>query len=299
MIANSEENLVIEVDPAGKIVWSYGGDGELDWPRDADRLPNGNTLITDSRHHRVLEVDTAGEEVWSFTGLALPYEADRLPNGNTIIADNNHRRVLEVDPSGQIVWSYRNFEHNLPDRLQNPSFEEDADGDSLPDGWYPADLNAEGDARFLWDGTVVKEGKHSAGGQYQGEGRMSWLQVVQVEPGVEYAFSGWLKAQILDGVVAYQIAFEDELGGPLGEPVTVAAQQTSGDWVEGEIKLVAPPEAAAVQIWGQIIADGRAWFDDVRWEEAGDSSSMWLLGIGAAVALVAILALILVRRRSS
>jgi hypothetical protein len=272
----------------------------LDWPRDADRLPNGNTLITDSRNHRVLEVDPAGREVWSFTGLALPYEADRLSNGNTLIADNNHRRVIEVDSSGQIVWTYHNFEDNLPDALLNPGFEEDADGDSLPDGWYPADLNAEGDAQFLWDGSVVKEGKRSAGGQYQGEGRISWLQVVRVQPGTEYAFSGWLKAQILDGVVAYQISFVDALGGPLGEPVSVAAQQGSSDWVKGEVVLQAPPEAAAVQIWGQIIADGRAWFDDVRWEQAGSGPSLGLLGIGAALLLVAVavVAIVLVRRRS-
>ena len=300
MIANSEENQVIEVNASGEIVWSFGAGDALDWPRDADRLQNGNTLITDSRGNRVLEVDPGGQVVWSFTDLALPYEADRLPNGNTLIADNNHQRVIEVDPSGQIVWSYRNFEDNLSDTLQNPGFEEDADGDGLPDGWYPADLNAEGDAQFLWDGTVVKEGKHSAGGQYQGEGRMSWLQVVRVEPGADYRFSGWLKAQILEGVVAYQISFVDELGGPLGEPVTVAAQQGSSDWVEGEIEVQAPPDAAAVQIWGQIIADGRAWFDDVSWKEAGSGSIPWALVIGAAVLLVAgvAVAVFLARRKS-
>ena len=167
LLANSEEDLVIEVDSAGEIVWAFGK-GTLQWPRDADRLSNGNTLITDSRHDRVIEVDPSGESVWIVGGLAIPYEADRLPNGNTLIADNNHRRVIEVNPAGEVVWSFRNFEEALPAQLQNGGFEEDADGDGLPDGWYPADLNAEGEAQFLWDGTVVKEGKHSAGGQYRG-----------------------------------------------------------------------------------------------------------------------------------
>ena len=300
MIANSEENQVIEVNAAGEIVWSFGSSDTLDWPRDADRLENGNTLITDSRNHRVLEVDPDGQVLWSTTGLALPYEADRLPNGNTLIADNNHRRVIEVDASGQVVWSFRNLVENLPETLQNPGFEEDAGGDGLPDGWYPADLNAEGDAQFLWDATVVKEGKHSAGGQYQGEGRMSWLQVVKVQPGTDYTFSGWLKAQILGGVVAYQISFVDELGGPLGEPVTVAAQQGSTDWVKGEIELHAPPEAAAVQIWGQIIADGRAWFDDVSWREKGGGFDQWWLIVAATVLLAggAAIAILMTRRKS-
>jgi len=296
-IANSEENLVIEVNPAGEIIWSFGGDEALDWPRDADRLANGNTLVTDSRHGRVLEVDPGGQVVWSFTGLAIPYEADRLPNGNTLIADNSHRRVIEVDPAGEIVWSFRNFEEILPAELQNGGFEEDADGDGLPDGWYPADLNAEGEAQFLWDATVVSEGKRSAGGQYRGEGRMSWLQVVAVQPGTDYEFSGQLKAQILSGVVAYQLWFANELGGPVGEPITVVAHQSSIDWVQDEIEVQAPPGAAAVQIWGQIIADGRAWFDDVRWQEAGGGFNPWWLALGLGLVVVAAVAAVLLRRR--
>jgi outer membrane protein assembly factor BamB len=286
LITNSEENLIVEVNPAGEIVWSYGGEGELDWPRDADRLDSGNTLITDSRHNRIVEVDADGQELWAFTAVALPYEADRLPNGNTLIADNSHRRVIEVNPAGETVWSFRNFPETLPATLQNGGFEEDADGDGLPDGWYPADLNAEGEAQFLWDATVVKEGKHSAGGQYRGEGRMSWLQVVAVQPNGEYQFSGYLKAQILTGVVAYQLWFVNDLGGPLGDPITVAPQQNSTDWVKGEIEVHAPADAAAVQIWGQIIADGRAWFDDVRWQEKGSG-----LGLGWMAGLIALLAI--------
>jgi hypothetical protein len=287
MIANSEENLVIEVSPSVEIAWSYGGNEGLYWPRDADRLDSGNTLITDSRGNRVTEVTPDGQEVWSFAGLALPYEADRLPNGNTLIADNNRRRVIEVNPAGEIVWDFRNFEEVFSETLQNGSFEEDADGNGLPDGWYPADLNAEGEAQFLWDGTVVKEGKRSAGGQYRGEGRMSWLQVVDVDPNTEYIFSGWLKAQILDGVVAYQLWFVDEMGGPIGEPITVAPHQGSTDWVKDEIEVFAPADAAGVQIWGQIIADGRAWFDDVRWQERGNGFSLWWVVVGITVVVVA------------
>jgi hypothetical protein len=293
LIANSEENVVIEVNPAGEIVWSYGGPSAssrqaLDWPRDADRLDNGHTLITDSRGNRVIEVDPDGQVVWSFADLALPYEADRLPDGNTLIADNSHRRVIEVNPLGEIVWSFHNFQETLPTMLQNGGFEDDADGDGLPDGWYPADLNAEGEAQFLWDGTVVKEGKHSASGQYRGEGRMSWLQVVAVQPQIDYEFSGWLKAQILSGVVAYQLWFVDDLGGPSGEPITVAPHQASTDWVKDEIEVHAPAGAAAVQIWGQIIADGRAWFDDVRWGEASGGFGLWWLFVGGIVLLLAL-----------
>ncbi len=43
---------------------------------------------------------------WWNVDLELPYDADRLPNGNTLIADSMHDRVIEVDPAGEIVWRY-------------------------------------------------------------------------------------------------------------------------------------------------------------------------------------------------
>jgi hypothetical protein len=76
---------VVEVDAeTDEIVWVYDGTGsgkKLQWPRDADRLPNGNTLITDSRNNRVLEIDENGSVVWRYS-LAeqggIVYEADRV-----------------------------------------------------------------------------------------------------------------------------------------------------------------------------------------------------------------------------
>jgi len=89
VVADSENNRIIEADrETGEIGWSYNGpQGDLlQWPRDADRLPNGNTLVTDSRNNRVLEVDEDGEVVWKFEDPAaevipLPYAAVRLPAG--------------------------------------------------------------------------------------------------------------------------------------------------------------------------------------------------------------------------
>ncbi len=288
LICNSEDNVVVEVNPAGKVVWSFGDTFPLYWPRDADRLPDGNTLVTDTRNNRVLEVTPEGKVVWSFTGLALPYEADRLPDGHTLIADNNHKRVIEVTPAGEIVWEFRNFPDEYPLSLQNGDFEEDADGDGLPDGWYPADMNAEGPATFLQDGGVVQHGKRSASIVYQGEGRASWLQVVAVEPGQTYRFSGWLRADLRRGVIAYQLWFLDAQGGPIGEPVTVEpVLQGATKWQEARAKAEAPPEAAAVQIWCQVVqADGQAWFDRIRWEKAAPSPLLLILGLGLGAALL-------------
>jgi len=58
-------------------VWA---DDRIQWPRDADRLPNGNTLITDTHGNRVIEVDESGEIVWQVEST-LAYDAERLETG--------------------------------------------------------------------------------------------------------------------------------------------------------------------------------------------------------------------------
>ena len=85
------------------IIWEMTGFSHVE---DADRLDNGNTLITDYLLNTVIEVDKAKTIVWQFSSLDGPFDAERLTNGNTLIADGNNGRVLEVDPAGNIVWTY-------------------------------------------------------------------------------------------------------------------------------------------------------------------------------------------------
>ncbi|ADJ13975.1 hypothetical protein HacjB3_02910 [Halalkalicoccus jeotgali B3] len=59
--------------------WEWSDD-RMQWPRDVDRLPDGNTLITDTHGHRVMEVNPAGEIVWAVES-SRPYEAERLETG--------------------------------------------------------------------------------------------------------------------------------------------------------------------------------------------------------------------------
>jgi hypothetical protein len=64
-----------------ELVWELG-DTNLTWPRDADRLPNGNTLVTDTMNHRVIEVTPTGEIVWETFAPWGPYDAERLGTGD-------------------------------------------------------------------------------------------------------------------------------------------------------------------------------------------------------------------------
>jgi hypothetical protein len=120
---------VVEVDAeTDEIVWTYDGSGsgaKLQWPRDADRLPNGNTLITDSRNNRVIEIDGNGSVVWRYS-LAqeggIIYEADRVshPANETYIPEEYAAvpagRTLEsrtksnpIGAVGAVVGSWAGF----------------------------------------------------------------------------------------------------------------------------------------------------------------------------------------------
>lgn len=63
------------------LTWSLVGGG-LNEPRDADRLPNGNTLVVDRRGHRVMEVTPAGRVVWEVYAPWQPYDAERVRLGD-------------------------------------------------------------------------------------------------------------------------------------------------------------------------------------------------------------------------
>lgn len=83
IVADSQNNRAVEFQRRnGSWVetWVWTAPGHQ-WTRDADRLPNGNTLITGSGNDRVVEVDRSGEIVWSVR-IDTPYEAERLGTGD-------------------------------------------------------------------------------------------------------------------------------------------------------------------------------------------------------------------------
>lgn len=66
-----EKSTVLQFDPAnGEVLWQYRGDDENPFytvgSGSCQRLPNGNTLITESMMGRAFEVTPEGEIVWEF-----------------------------------------------------------------------------------------------------------------------------------------------------------------------------------------------------------------------------------------
>jgi hypothetical protein len=260
------------------VIWSYGGQGAdlLGWPRDADRLPNGNTLITDSRHSRVIEIDPGGRVVWSYATSyrSQPFEADRLPNGNTLISDQQHKQVIEVDPAGNIVWCFRNFYRlfPIPGSLENADLEEELYPESgLPLGWIPCALESEGGGKLTWNSSVSFKGKHSLKIEYDRDGMVWWQQSVRVSPGKTYRLSCWVKTQGFDsGFAQLQLAFVDQMGGFIESvhhlPSGIAHRSTK-DWTRDEFEARAPGTATSADIRCFVTGKGTVWFDDFSFFE--------------------------------
>jgi PGF-CTERM protein len=84
LVADSENDRIVEYEHADgewTRTWNVGSSDTLSWPRDADRLRNGHTLIGDSRNHRVMEVTPRGEVVWEIYSPWLVYDVERIPVG--------------------------------------------------------------------------------------------------------------------------------------------------------------------------------------------------------------------------
>jgi hypothetical protein len=121
------DSRVIVVDPAGSIIWSFGGQNNetdggqnnqtngggqnatLDMPLTAVVLPNGNILIADAGNNRIIEVDRdTFQVVYSFPPedtdggneslltLNVPSSAMYTTSGAILIADTGNNRVLLV-----------------------------------------------------------------------------------------------------------------------------------------------------------------------------------------------------------
>ena len=69
------KSRVLEIDPTtDETLWSYSGTQDDPFLTRAcgaaQRLPNGNTLITETNNGRAFEITKSGEIVWEFTSLS-------------------------------------------------------------------------------------------------------------------------------------------------------------------------------------------------------------------------------------
>jgi len=155
--------------------------------------------------------------------------------------------------------------------IQNPSFEEDRDRDTHPDGWRPYAFDSP--ARLDWDDSVSRTGKRSlkisdslrAGDQSDWKrctGR--WVSERRlVEPGTEYRLEVWGKTEGVSGQAYAHLAWQRGTKW-LSETATERVSGTS-NWRKLAVSAVAPNDADTVVVSLNLSrSKGTAWFDDVK-----------------------------------
>jgi len=150
LIADQFNNRVIEINPAGEIVWSFGlgpDDFSARSPigvNDAQRV-GSLTLMAGTGtpagvipqapagavDNRVMLVDQAGKIVWQYgqfgqTGsghnqLNTPVQCTFLPDFDVLITDQANNRIIEVNLAKKIVWQYPGSNTNEADQLNGPN----------------------------------------------------------------------------------------------------------------------------------------------------------------------------------
>ena len=150
LIADQFNNRVIEADPAGNIVWSFGlgpndfSANSIIGVNDAQRVglytlmagtgtPAGviPQAPDGAPDNRVILVDPFGRIVWQYgqfgqTGsgpnlLNTPVQSTWLPDAHVLITDQANNRIIEVNLAKKIVWQYPGSNTNDADQLNGPN----------------------------------------------------------------------------------------------------------------------------------------------------------------------------------
>lgn len=118
LLIDIEGKRILEIDTERNITWTVGkdllteGSIELNFPRDAVRMTNRNTLITDMVAGRVLEMTPSGRLFWEYKGkgeekqLKSPVRATANGLGNILIVDQGRHRVIEVNHQSEILHQF-------------------------------------------------------------------------------------------------------------------------------------------------------------------------------------------------
>jgi hypothetical protein len=150
VIADQFNNRVIEAEPSGRIVWSYGlgpndfSSNSIIGCNDAERVgfytlmagtgtPPGviPQATNGAADNRVILVDPFGKVVWQYgqfgvsgngpDQLNTPVQNTFVPPFNVLITDQANNRIIEVNFDKEIVWQYPGGNTNASDQLSNPN----------------------------------------------------------------------------------------------------------------------------------------------------------------------------------
>ncbi|MDS0475766.1 hypothetical protein [Natrinema sp. 1APR25-10V2] len=117
LVADSENDRIVEYRRTGEewtMVWEFATG--LSWPRDADRLPNGNTILVDSGY--AMEVTPSRDIVWRVQVPKYLYDIERIhlgdePQGPSMVEfrDEFQSASAPTDRSGIVSYPAHLFEN--------------------------------------------------------------------------------------------------------------------------------------------------------------------------------------------
>ena len=131
------DTTVQEMTPDKKVVWSH-----VSHPTDPkrgvqihafQRLPDGNTMISESGNARIIEVDKDDKIIKEFP-LTVEHPSTHsdtrlvrvLDNGHFLVAHENDGAIREYDSDGKVVWTYK---LDLAGRKPSPGHGPEGHGD--------------------------------------------------------------------------------------------------------------------------------------------------------------------------
>lgn len=163
-------------------------------------------------------------------------------------------------PNRQGVGKHQEPPENL---LRNSGFE---NGDHSPDGWtaWPASGKA---LFYAWDNTRFHGGARSVKIEALGTALGSWRQLVEVEAGQVYTFSGQVAFEGVraGGFCGLQVVFRNE-AGEVADIVDYPSHEGTRNFAldfPAQLKVRAPANAQVAEVNLVLKGPGQAWFDDV------------------------------------
>jgi prepilin-type processing-associated H-X9-DG protein len=110
MVAENSTGRILEVDPAGKVVFTLqmqpAKPGDHNNMRIARKLKNGNYLVCMKGYNILREVTPAGETVLEIKTPNITFAAFRTPKNTTYLSTIG--QVTEYDAAGKKVWEFAN-----------------------------------------------------------------------------------------------------------------------------------------------------------------------------------------------
>jgi prepilin-type processing-associated H-X9-DG protein len=110
MVAENSTGRILEVDPAGKVVFTLqmqpAKPGDHNNMRIARKLKNGNYLVCMKGYNTLREVTPKGDTVLEIKTTNITFAAFRTPKNTTYVSTIDH--VTEYDAAGKKVWEFAN-----------------------------------------------------------------------------------------------------------------------------------------------------------------------------------------------